>query len=70
MFLNVCDELSNRMQEDFIVITRALEKEHIDEIISVSEKYKESTYTTQSSYQSLTLSSQNNLCVRRPKVRR
>ena len=28
--------LSNEKQEDFIVITRALEKEHIDEIISIS----------------------------------
>jgi hypothetical protein len=37
-------ELSNGEQEDFIVITRALEKEHIDEIISISEKYKESKY--------------------------
>jgi hypothetical protein len=41
--------LTNKVQEDFIVITRALEKEHIDEIISVSEKYKES----RSSHQSL-----------------
>lgn len=32
-------------EEDFIVITRALEKDHIDEIISVSEKYKESKTT-------------------------
>ncbi|KAF1980139.1 hypothetical protein BU23DRAFT_522077 [Bimuria novae-zelandiae CBS 107.79] len=31
--------------EDFIVVTRALEKEHIDEIISVSEKYKETKTT-------------------------
>lgn len=40
--------LSNEKQEDFIVITRALEKEHIDEIISISEKYKESQYASSS----------------------
>jgi hypothetical protein len=28
-------------QDDFIIITRALEKEHIDEVIKTSESYKE-----------------------------
>ncbi|KAF1913129.1 hypothetical protein BDU57DRAFT_521832 [Ampelomyces quisqualis] len=33
-------------EDDFIVITRALEKEHIDEVIKISENYKESEKTT------------------------
>jgi hypothetical protein len=32
---------SNNFQDDFIVITRALEKDHIDEVIKISESYKE-----------------------------
>ncbi|KAJ4291853.1 hypothetical protein N0V90_009749 [Kalmusia sp. IMI 367209] len=32
-------------EDDFIVVTRALEKEHIDEIIKVSENYKETKTT-------------------------
>lgn len=44
--LTISVKLANKAQEDFIVITRALEKDHIDEIISVSEKYKESKYAT------------------------
>lgn len=32
-------------EEDFIVITRALEKEHIDEVIKISENYKEEKTT-------------------------
>lgn len=31
-------------QEDFIIVQRALEKEHIDEIISISKKMRESKY--------------------------
>lgn len=33
-------------EEDFFVVRRALEKEHIDEIIRISENYKESEKTT------------------------
>ncbi|KAF2035091.1 hypothetical protein EK21DRAFT_54800 [Setomelanomma holmii] len=33
-------------EDDFIVITRALEKEHIDEVIKVSENYKEAEKVT------------------------
>jgi len=33
-------------EDDFIVITRALEKEHIDEVIKISENYKEAEKTT------------------------
>jgi hypothetical protein len=33
-----------RTQEDFIIVQRALEKEHIDEIISISKKMRESKY--------------------------
>ncbi|KAL5119138.1 hypothetical protein ACEQ8H_002845 [Pleosporales sp. CAS-2024a] len=33
-------------EDDFIVITRALEKEHIDEVIKVSENYHEAEKTT------------------------
>jgi hypothetical protein len=29
-------------QEDFIVVQRALEKEHIDEIISISKRMRDS----------------------------
>lgn len=29
------------MQEDFIVVKRALEKEQIDEVIKISENYKD-----------------------------
>ncbi|KAF2271474.1 uncharacterized protein EI97DRAFT_387796 [Westerdykella ornata] len=32
-------------EDDFIIVTRALEKEHIDEIIKVSENYKEEKTT-------------------------
>ncbi|OAL03521.1 hypothetical protein IQ06DRAFT_291292 [Phaeosphaeriaceae sp. SRC1lsM3a] len=32
-------------EDDFIVITRALEKEHIDEVIKISESYKEEKTT-------------------------
>ncbi|KAF9734766.1 hypothetical protein PMIN01_07669 [Paraphaeosphaeria minitans] len=39
------EEEASGVYEDFIVITRALEKDHIDEIISVSEKYKETKMT-------------------------
>ncbi|XPS77462.1 hypothetical protein M3J09_009488 [Ascochyta lentis] len=33
-------------EDDFIIITRALEKEHIDECIKISENYKEAEKTT------------------------
>ncbi|KAI2483458.1 hypothetical protein Ptr902_05775 [Pyrenophora tritici-repentis] len=32
-------------EDDFIIVTRALEKEHIDEVIKVSENYKEEKIT-------------------------
>ncbi|CAO2652870.1 Nn.00g022810.m01.CDS01 [Neocucurbitaria sp. VM-36] len=32
-------------EDDFIIVTRALEKEHIDEVIKVSESYKEEKMT-------------------------
>ncbi|KAI4690456.1 hypothetical protein J4E81_007610 [Alternaria sp. BMP 2799] len=32
-------------EDDFIVVTRALEKEHIDEVIKISENYKEEKIT-------------------------
>jgi hypothetical protein len=47
----LCVTLANKAQEDFIVITRALEKDHIDEIISISEKYKESRLSPRSPLQ-------------------
>jgi len=38
--------VSDDEQDDFIVIKRALQKEHIDEIIKISEDYKESELTS------------------------
>jgi hypothetical protein len=32
---------ADNIQEDFIIVRRALEKEHIDEIIRISESYQE-----------------------------
>jgi hypothetical protein len=33
-------------EEDFIIVQRALDKEHIDEVIRISEQYKEPSMST------------------------